>query len=190
MNRKTLDGLEKSPNAYAKKIKEYIEALQTEHQEKVFLDWLEIGKIVVEDSYAFPQYITALKSTDRFTKSLYTAEEDDMDGPEADMVLKLTGLPNIKWWHRNNQSKGFCLNGARNHFPDFIVMTTSGKLVIIETKGDHLDNKASRQKLLLGRKWMEKAGENYRYYMVFQKNTLNMDGSYTYDSFMKILPEL
>ena len=27
-------------------------------------------------------------------------------------------------------------------------------------------------------------------YMVFQKNTLNMDGSYTYDSFMKILPEL
>ena len=29
-----------------------------------------------------------------------------------------------------------------------------------------------------------------RYRMVFQKNTLNMDGSYTYDSFMKILPEL
>lgn len=194
MNRKTLDGLEKSPNAYAQKIKKYIEALQAEHQEKVFYDWLEIGKIVVEDSYAFPRYITALKSTDRFTKSLYTAEEDDMDGPEADMVLKLTGLPNIKWWHRNHQSnntsKGFCLNGARNHFPDFIVMTTSGKIVIIETKGDHLDNKASRQKLLLGRKWMEKAGENYRYYMVFQKNTLNMDGSYTYDSFMKILPEL
>ena len=27
-------------------------------------------------------------------------------------------------------------------------------------------------------------------YMVFQDNTLNMDGSYTYDSFMKILPEL
>jgi len=27
-------------------------------------------------------------------------------------------------------------------------------------------------------------------YMVFQKNTLNMDGSYNYDSFMRILPEL
>ena len=27
-------------------------------------------------------------------------------------------------------------------------------------------------------------------YMLFQKNTLNMDGSYTYDSFMNILPEL
>ena len=27
-------------------------------------------------------------------------------------------------------------------------------------------------------------------YMVFQDNTLNMDGSYTYDRFMKILPEL
>ena len=74
-----------------------------------------------------------------------------------------------------------------------VISLFAGKLFslqIIETKGDHLDNKASRQKLLLGRKWMEKAGENYRYYMVFQKNTLNMDGSYTYDSFMKILPEL
>ena len=27
-------------------------------------------------------------------------------------------------------------------------------------------------------------------YMVFQKNTLNMDSSYTYDNFIKILPEL
>lgn len=27
-------------------------------------------------------------------------------------------------------------------------------------------------------------------YMVFQKNTLNMDGSYDYDKFMSILPEL
>lgn len=92
--------------------------LQTEHQEKVSLDWLEIGKIVVEDSYAFPQYITALKSTDRFTKSLYTAEEDDMDGPEADMVLKLTGLPNIKWWHRNNQRKnGLLIQCRANRIP-------------------------------------------------------------------------
>lgn len=68
-----------------------------------------------------------------------------MDGPETDMVLKLTGLPNIKWWHRNNQSKGFCLNGAHNHFPDFIVMTTSGKIVLIETKGDHYDNRVCRK---------------------------------------------
>ena len=27
-------------------------------------------------------------------------------------------------------------------------------------------------------------------YMVFQKNTLNMDASYDYDKFMSILPEL
>ena len=27
-------------------------------------------------------------------------------------------------------------------------------------------------------------------YMVFQKNTLNMDDSYDYDKFMSILPEL
>lgn len=113
-----------------------------------------------------------------------------MDRLEADMVLKLTGLPNIKWWHRNDGRKGFCLNGFINHYPDFIVMTNSGKILLIETKGDHLENTETKQKLHLGRKWQDAAGREYRYYMVFQDKDLNLEGAYSFERFMELLPKL
>lgn len=190
MDRETLDALEKSPNAFARKIKAYIISLQSEYAEQVFSDWLECGNIVVENCYKFPQRITLLSSTDRYKKSLYTAEADDMDRLEADMVLKLTGLPNIKWWHRNDGRKGFCLNGFINHYPDFIVMTNSGKILLIETKGDHLENTETKQKLHLGRKWQDAAGREYRYYMVFQDKDLNLEGAYSFEKFLSLLKEM
>lgn len=68
MNRETLDALEKSPNAFARKIKEYIISLQSEYAEQVFSDWLECGNIVVENCYKFPPRITLLSSTDRYKR--------------------------------------------------------------------------------------------------------------------------
>lgn len=90
------------------------------------------------------------------------------------MVLALTGLENIKWWHRNISRKGFVVNGFINHYPDFIVMTEKGKIVLIETKGDHLDNDQNRKKLILSHKWREKAGEPFRYYMIFRRKHLSL----------------
>lgn len=39
---------------------------------------------------------------------------------------------------------------------------------LIETKGDYLDTVESQAKNTLGKRWAEKAGENYKYFMVFQ----------------------
>ena len=190
MDRKTLDALEKSPHAFAAKIKAYIERLQAEYAQQVFSDWVEYGNIIVKDSYRFPQRIVLPSGTDRYNKSLYTTEADDMNKYEADMVLKLTGMPNIKWWHRNVEKKGFCLNGYKNHYPDFIVMTTSGKILLLETKGDQLENTETKQKLLMGRKWQDAAGNSYRYYMIFQTKEIHEEGAYSFDQFMKMLPDL
>ena len=190
MDRKTLDALEKSPHAFAAKIKAYIERLQAEYAQQVFSDWVEYGNIIVKDSYRFPQRIVLPSGTDRYNKSLYTTEADDMNKYEADMVLKLTGMPNIKWWHRNVEKKGFCLNGYKNHYPDFIVMTTSGKILLLETKGDQLENTETKQKLLMGRKWQDAAGNSYRYYMIFQTKEIHEEGAYSFDQFMKMLPNL
>jgi len=33
----------------------------------------------------------------------------------------------------------FYLNGAINHYPDFIVKTRNGRIVLVETKGDNTD---------------------------------------------------
>lgn len=69
-------------------------------------------------------------------------------------------MENVRWWHRIIERRNFKLNGFINHSPDFIVMTKSGVLVLIETKGDHLANDESRSKLKLGRTWQAQVGKN------------------------------
>ncbi len=75
-------------------------------------------------------------------------------------------------------------------YPDFIVMTNSGKVLLVETKGDQLENAESREKIKLGRAWQNAAGSQYRYYMVFQNKDLHLEGAYRFDEFLKILGEL
>jgi type III restriction enzyme len=42
-------------------------------------------------------------------------------------------------------------------------------LVLIETKGEHLQNDDSDAKVELGKQWQDCAGRNYRYVMVFDQ---------------------
>ena len=189
MDKDTLSALEKSPQGFALRIRRYIEGLLEEHYEKQFNEWLEVGKIVCRPFYSLPAVIAPMKATTTYGKSLYGGEEE-ANGFEYDMVLALTGLPNIMWWHRNMSRKGFVVNGFINHYPDFIVMTQKGKIILVETKGDHLDNEYNRKKLALSRKWQEKAGEPFRYYMVFQEKAPALDGAYAFDRFLKILEKM
>ena len=48
---------------------------------------------------------------------------------------------------------GTLSNGYVNHYPDLLVYTRKGNLVIIEAKGDHLDGSDSLNKLKLGKIW-------------------------------------
>ena len=118
--------------------------------------------------------------------------DERADNFEYDMAMALTGIDSVRWWHRNPTSgrNAFCLNAFRNHYPDFIVMTNSGKVLLVETKGDQLENAESREKIKLGRAWQNAAGSQYRYYMVFQNKDLHLEGAYRFDEFLKILGEL
>lgn len=189
MDKDTLSALEKSPQGFAYRIKRYIEGLLEGHYEKQFNEWVEVGKIVCSPHYALPQMIAPMRATTTYGKSLYRGEEE-ANGFEYDMVLALTGLTNVKWWHRNMSRKGFAVNGFINHYPDFIVMTESGKIVLIETKGDHLDNEANRKKLTLSRAWQSMAGTQFKYYMVFQEKAPDLAGAYTFDKFIEMLKQL
>ena len=71
---------------------------------------------------------------------------------------------------------------------DFIIYTRQENLILIETKGDHLDNDESRAKNTLGKKWAEKSGDKYKYFMVFQKK--DVPGTYTAQSITKIIKML
>lgn len=95
------------------------------------------------------EYITLPDSTSSMSKSLYQTE-GKMDGLEYKMALAMTNMDNIRWWHRNPERNkfSFCLNGFRNHYPDFIVRTTSGKIILIETKGDQLEMQSPEKKFV------------------------------------------
>lgn len=85
----------------------------------------------------------------------------------------------------------FCINGYLNHYPDFIVMTNSGKIVMVETKGEHLtSNDDSREKTELGKIWQAQAGAKYRYYMVSEQDIASNPNAIALDEFLKIIREL
>ena len=193
MTQDQLDALERMPVNFATKICDYIVMLQEETARKNFYDWLEVGKIVVEPRFKLASYITLSGKASSLAKSLYKTECELDDDFEYKMAMALTGIDSVKWWHRNPTSgrNAFCLNAFRNHYPDFIVKTHSGKILLVETKGDQLENAESREKIKLGRAWQNAAGnQTYKYYMVFQNKDLHLEGAYRFDEFLTLLREL
>ena len=98
-------------------------------------------------------------------------------------------MDNVVFWHRNpDRTNGFGINGFINHYPDFIVVLKSGRIVLLETKGGDRDNSDSRRKLELGTLWANRAGDKYRYYMVF--STPKLDGAITTQQLLEKLKNL
>ena len=176
---------------YVRKIQDKIKGLQLEYQMKKFQTWLDTGKIICKPSYAFPPYITPAEAISSIPNSLYEAERNDMDSLEIRALNQVIACSeSVLWWHRNEERKGFVINGYINHYPDFIVMLQSGRLLLVEIKGDYLDNTDTDRKLKLGRAWQNKAGEQYRYFMVFDQKCPNDMGCYTMDGFAEVLGEM
>ena len=190
MTEDELAAMETAIPTYATKIQEKITGLEEQYRETQFYRWLDSGKLVCRDSYTLPPVITPAETTDAIPKTLYEAERNDMNDGEHELIDAVVALENVKWWHRIIERKDFRLNGFINHYPDFMVMTKSGKLVLIEYKGDDRDNSDSERKLKLGRSWQAQCGANYRYFMVFKNREFENDGAYTLDRFMEIMKGL
>lgn len=189
MNEDQLSEMEQSPYPYVEKVKKKVEALLEEHRVNQFDIWLEQDKISCQPNYAFPSVISPTQSTTIVPKSLYSAEED-MNDYEFKVVWALSALDNVKWWHRNISRLGFQINGAVHAYPDIIVMLESGKILMVETKGDHLDNDESKAKAKIGDQWARLAGKQYKYYMVFQTKQPDWPGAYSFERFIEIVKEL
>ena len=192
MTEEQVNALQTDRFMYAERIKEKIADLEDTYREEQFYKWLEVEKIYTREAYTFQPVITPLDTIDSVPHSLYTAEKNDMNGFERDVLDMIVSLPNIKWWHRviDSNKREFRLNGFINHYPDFIVMFQSGRVALIETKGDHLANDDSRRRLKLGRKWASMAGRKYRYFMVFNHEKIDAEGAYTLDEVVGVLREL
>ena len=159
---------------YTKLIKEKINNLADIEAEKVFKEWIGVDRITVKPNWKFEHSIVLSNLGNDIGNSLYT-HEGDMNGLEQQFIMEVSNLPNIAFWHRNlGKGKGFSLNGFKsNHYPDFILVTKTNRVIVVETKGSQLSNPDSAAKLRLGLAW-EKATKSsmYKYLMLFDKNAI------------------
>ena len=181
--------------AYVKLIKEKIQRLANEYAAKEFSNWLTTQKIKLRPSFSLPATIAPSDNAPAISKSLYVTE-GGVNNLEGKVIRGVADLENIVWWHRNlERGKGFVINGFLNHYPDFVVLTQSNNIIVVETKGDDRDNSDSKEKLKLGKIWEAQAnqlshetGYRYHYMMVFDTNRI--DGAYATGEVLKLIEDL
>lgn len=171
-------------NEYTLIIKNKILELEDAHKEKEFRKLLDTDHIFTKPAYVIPNKISLKSPSQGITKMLHT-KEDSVNGFEAEVINDVANLDSVEWWTRNVERNGFYINGFINHYPDFIIKTKKGKIVLLETKGDHLD---AAKKITLGNLWANKAGAEYRYCLVY--NNRREEGAYTKDEFIELLKML
>ena len=159
------------------------------YRQKMFNCQIAQGNIDIEPRYTFLNKVTfAKQELVGVDKGLY-AREEKVNGFEERMIQAVADLDSVLFWHRNPERQdGFFINGFINHYPDFIVRMRSGKTVLIETKGDFLDNDDSTRKRELGKEWERLCGRDYRYFMVFESK--KVDGAFTPSELLNILKDV
>lgn len=174
---------------YADKIKAKIRQHADNYAETRFNDLIKLRKVYIEPAWSFPEMIVPGNLGASITRSLYE-REGAMNNFETSIITNIAVLPNVVFWHRNlGRNRGFCINGYKaNHYPDFIIGTRSGRIILVETKGDDRDNSDSQGKCRLGNKWGDMAGDRYNYFMVFDKNAI--DGAFNADKALELIRQL
>jgi type III restriction enzyme len=145
---------------------------------------LDTDQIFLKYNYYVAESVTPANTSKDLTKSLYE-KEGGMNSFEEKVINEVANLSNILCWTRNMERKGYCINGFVNHYPDFIIYTKSGKVVLLETKGDHLD---AEPKIRLGNLWTSKCSNEFKYFMVYEHRSVR--DAYTQEAFMQIIRNL
>ena len=172
---------------YVKRIKDKITALTNEYsKDRFFKYYVKTNRVFVKENFTFKSSLSFLSPSTTISKSLYDREAS-MNSYEQKMIMEVASLDNIVFWHRNlERGKGFALNGFNsNHYPDFVLYTKKGNIILLETKGDVYDNDDSRDKNILGTTWEKLAGDKYKYFMVFE--TKEVENTYTAKGVIEVL---
>ena len=128
-------------NAFKQKINSLIVAYQYKHFKELMDKTHIICSAECDEAYKFPAEISPAKVAISLSKGLYNEEDGDINNFEYNIISSVANQENVLFWHRNHErGDGFCINGFINHYPDFIIYTQSGNVVMLETKGDDRDN--------------------------------------------------
>ena len=171
-------------------VKDKIDSLARQHKCSTFNEKINQNVVLCSPNYKLPQTIQPPSTVTYIEKSLYTGEYADMNSDEITVIQGIASKDNVKWWHRIRDRKGFCINGFLNHYPDFMVLTDRGNVVMVEVKGPHLDGSDSQAKAELGRIWADTAGQRFKYFMVFLKDGDAVQGALKIDAFLNTIEKL
>jgi type III restriction enzyme len=87
------------------------------------------------------------RNGDVLQRSLFSPiYENELNNEEQDVAVYLDGDEALSWWHRNAARSQFSVQGWKRQkiYPDFIFAASKAdgrsRLIVLETKGDHLDN--------------------------------------------------
>ena len=190
----TINYLRKNVGSTARQFQTALKGFKEQHRQKTFYDLKNLGRVncgTDDEPFIFKRSFDTCRADMPYPNSLYT-EEERVDGFEADVRLAIASNSNVKWWHRirSNDAEEFHLNGFLNHYPDFVLMTKTGKLVFIESKGMHLDGDDSGKKSDMGEIWDNLTGPNFRYFMVFKSKDSRVEKSIALPELSDILEQL
>ena len=171
-------------------VKDKIDSLARQYKRSAFNEKINQNAVLCSPNYKLPQTIQPPSTVTYIEKSLYTGEYADMNSDEITVIQGIASKDNVKWWHRIRDRKGFCINGFLNHYPDFMVLTDKGNVVMVEVKGPHLDGSDSQAKAELGRIWADNAGQRFKYFMVFLKDGDAVQGALKIDAFLNTIEKL
>jgi len=173
------------------RIKEFISKSLEEYRYNNFKNKLYRNEIMLNKEYQLSLSIILQEHTNSYLRTLYEEEDNKVNSLEKKFIEKISSLNNIKWWHRIIDRNDFSLNGFINHYPDFLIETNNGVIILVETKGEHLDGDDSKKKLELGNLWSNYSGPtNYKYYMAFEHSPLKEDGADLLDNIIEIISKL
>lgn len=175
--------------SYTRIIKNKIRQLADNYAEKRFNDLIKSKKIFTKKHWKLSQEIVPGNTASNIANSLYE-KEGSMNQFEEKVAMEIGTSANIRFWHRNLvKGKGFFINGFKSkHYPDFIMQTKQGKIILIETKGDYLDGSDSEAKCRLGMEWERHAGQDFAYFMIFEDQAI--EGAYTLEKAKELIKEM
>lgn len=184
-----LDLILEQQNAFVEVVKKRAKLEMAQHRKKTLSKWVGTDDVFTAEKYQLALEVHPIELYTPTENTLYEREESARStNLEVKMADWLASADNIHWWHRNHQTRGFNLNGSINHYPDFIIKTKKGSVVLVETKGEHLKNDDSETKVELGKLWERCAGRTYSYIMVFEQTPIS--GSVNWQDAVEILKKI
>jgi len=108
-----------------------------------------------------------------FTKHYYEQVgelDDEINREEFMCAMLIDGQDGVEWWVRNLERQplhSFWLQTSTDKFyPDFVCKLKTGKILVVEYKGGHLDNKDTDEKERLGILWADRSAGHCLFLMI------------------------